>query len=182
MHRVLYDIRHNGLLGRKLKEALWGNRQEVGRRARFLAGHPFRRLWPSAIFEQTRTKSDVDIVSIFRELREEASQVYGGPKRPLASHTVLFRATKSSSGRVLRIDPDLGWARHLGANLTVVMTPGDHETLFSREYVSYVAREIDRQIGLQAGTAKARSGPLLLLDEPTLSGTGLTIAEDPARY
>ena len=182
MHRMFYDLRHNGLLGRKLKEALWGNRQEVGRRARFLARHTFRRLWPSVIFEEARTKSDVDIVSIFRELREEASQVYGGPKRHLTSHTVLFRATKSYSGRILRIDPDLGWARHLGTNLTVVMTPGDHETLLSREYVDYVAREIDRQIGLRAGTAKARSGPLLLLDEPTLSGTGLTIAEDPARY
>jgi len=53
----------------------------------------------------------------------------------------------------MRIDPDLGWAHHLGANLTIVMTPGTHETLLNREYVNYVAGEIDRQIGLRTTTA-----------------------------
>jgi hypothetical protein len=101
MHRILYDIRHNGLLGRKLKEALRGNRQELARRARFLARNTFHRLTQkSAILEKPRTNSEVDIGSIFRDLREEASQAYAGPKRPLASHTVLFRATKSIAGRV----------------------------------------------------------------------------------
>jgi acyl-coenzyme A synthetase/AMP-(fatty) acid ligase/thioesterase domain-containing protein/acyl carrier protein len=149
IHRILYDIRQNGWLGRKFKEALRGNRQEIARRARFLARNAFHRLTQSAIFEKAPTNAEADIGSIFRDLREEASQAYAGPKRPLVSQTVLFRATKSVEGRVMRIDPDLGWARHLGANLTVVMTPGNHETLLSREYVSYVAGEIDRQIGLR---------------------------------
>lgn len=150
MHRILYDIRQNGLLRRKFQEALRGNGQEIARRLRFLARRGFRRLMPSAMFEEPRANAEVDVGSIFRDLREEASQAYAGPKRPLASHTVLFRATKSYAGRAMRIDPDLGWARQLGANLTVVMTPGNHDTLLSREYVNYVAREIDRQIGLRA--------------------------------
>ena len=153
IHRILYDIRKNGWLGRKFKEALRGNRQEIARRARFLARNAFHRLTQSAILEKPRTNYEVDIVSIFRDLREDASQAYAGPKRPLATHTVLFRATKSVAGRVMRIDSDLGWARHLGANLTIVMTPGNHETLLGREYVNYVAGEIDRQIELRATTA-----------------------------
>ena len=149
VHRILYDIRHNGLLGRKFNEVLQGNRQAIARRARFVARDVLHRMTQSATYEKPRVNFQVDIGSIFRKLREEASQTYPGPKRPLASHTVLFRATMSSSGRVLRIDPDLGWARRLGANLTVVMTPGDHHTLLAREYVKHVASELDRQIRLR---------------------------------
>jgi acyl-coenzyme A synthetase/AMP-(fatty) acid ligase/thioesterase domain-containing protein/acyl carrier protein len=146
IHRILYDIRKNGWLGRKFKEALRGNREEIGRRTRFLARNAVHRLTQSAISKKPRMNSEVDVSTIFRDLREEVSQDYAGPKRPMASHTVLFRATKSHAGRVMQIDPDLGWARHLGANLTIIMTPGNHDTLLSREYVNYVASEIDRQI------------------------------------
>jgi thioesterase domain-containing protein/acyl carrier protein len=150
MHRILYDIRQNGLLYRKFQETMRGNGREIARRLHFLARRGFRRLMPSAMLEEPRTKAEIDVGSMFRDLREEASQIYAGPKRPLTSHTVLFRATRSYAGRALQIDPDLGWARHLGANLTVVMTPGNHDSLLSREYVNYVAGEIDRQIGLWA--------------------------------
>jgi acyl-coenzyme A synthetase/AMP-(fatty) acid ligase/thioesterase domain-containing protein/acyl carrier protein len=153
VHRILYDIRKNGWLGRKFKEALSGNRQEIGRRARFLARNAFHRLTRSALFEKPSTNSEIEVSAIFRDLREEASQAYAGPSRPLASHTVLFRATKTHAGRVMCVDPDLGWARNLEANLTIVKTPGNHETLLSPEYVNYVAGEIDRQIGLRTRTA-----------------------------
>ena len=90
---------------------------------------------------------------IFRELREEASQAYGGPKHALKSHTVLFRATKSIGGRTMKIDPNLGWVRRLGTNLSVVLTPGDHFSLLKDNHASYLAGEIDRRIELPSRQA-----------------------------
>ena len=147
IHRIFYDIRHNGWLTRKFKEFVQGNRHEIGRRASFLSRYIFYRLTRFAMFEKPRAVAEKDVNLIFRGLREEASQVYRGPARRPTSRTVLFRATKSIAGRTMRIDPDLGWAGRLGENLTVIMTPGNHETMLGSEYVASVASEIDRQVG-----------------------------------
>jgi thioesterase domain-containing protein len=85
---------------------------------------------------------------LFRDLREEASQAYRGPTGVLASDVVLFRATESVAGRMLKYDPDLGWARSLRANLTIIQTPGNHYSLLAGRHVSYVAKKIDDIINL----------------------------------
>jgi acyl-coenzyme A synthetase/AMP-(fatty) acid ligase/thioesterase domain-containing protein/acyl carrier protein len=144
--RAFYDIRYNGLLADKLKEALLGNREFIRKWARFLARKTGYRLMQSEISKRANKKAEIDINSIFRNLREEGAQAYVGPKRPPASHIVLFKATKSKTGRALRINPDLGWARQLRANLTVVRTRGDHYTILSREFANDIAGEIERQI------------------------------------
>jgi amino acid adenylation domain-containing protein len=155
MHRILYNILHNGWLARKFHEILRGDRHEIARRARFLTRNAFNRLTRSAIFVKSCTNCGEDLKLIFRDLREEASQAYRGPTRALTSHVVLFRATKTVGGRIMQIDPNLGWARHLGANLTVIMTPGDHYSLLKADHVNYVAGEIDRGLCAQEAAGEA---------------------------
>ena len=147
MHRIVYDILHNGWLNRKFHEVLRGDRHEVARRARFLIRNTFLRLTRSAIFEKSGTNSEEDLSLIYRDLREEASQAYRGPTRVLTSQIVLFQAIKSIAGRPMQIDPDLGWARQLQENLTVIKTPGDHFNLLKDDQAIYVAEEIGCRIG-----------------------------------
>jgi amino acid adenylation domain-containing protein len=52
MHRIMYDILHNGWSARKFHEILRGDRHEIARRARFLTRNAFNRLTRSAIFEK----------------------------------------------------------------------------------------------------------------------------------
>ncbi len=164
VRRILYDIRYNGWLGRKLEEAARGNHRKIARRARSLARDTLHRLTNfevfekrSEIIEKSEASPETVISSLLLDLRDEGSQAYAGPKRRLESHTVLFRATRSLAGNVIRVNSDLGWARKLGANLTVVTTPGNHLSLLSREYVGHVAGEIDRQIASRMGAAATDS-------------------------
>jgi hypothetical protein len=61
---------------------------------------------------------------------------------------VLFRATENIWGGKTQIDPDPGWARNLGANLTVTLTPGDHYTLLKDSgHIGFVSSQIVHQIG-----------------------------------
>ncbi len=153
MHRILYDLLHNRWLARKFREVLQGHRHEVARRVRFLSRSAFDRLIRSAIVEESSASSEEDLHLIFREIREAGTQGYRGPSRPLTSRTVLFRATESIGGGAMRIDPNLGWARHLGANLTVIPMPGDHFSLLKDDHAGVAAGEIERQIGLIATPA-----------------------------
>jgi len=140
-HRIWHDIRHNGWLRKKFNEVLRGNLQELTRRTLFLSRNalPHSSLFePSKDFEQ-------DAPSIFRNLREEASQIYAGPAKSPACRVVLFRATKTSDGRIMHVDPDLGWARRL-ANFEVIMVPGSHETLISSENAGCIAGEVDHRL------------------------------------
>lgn len=148
-HRIWYDIRYNGWLRKKLNEVVRGNLQEVARRTRFLSRNWLHQMTQSSMFEPIRD-TEQDVATIFRDFREEASQIYAGPIKVPTSRVVLFRASKSD-GRILHVDPDLGWARRL-ANFEVVMTPGSHTTLVSRENADYIAAEIGYRIDLCSKT------------------------------
>ena len=162
---MLYNLRHNGLLTDKLRQVLRGDRRELIRRARFLSRKAFQRLIRSDILEKVQTKTDQETQSetdknfrvIYRDLREEASQVYKGPNGALQSQTILFRATKDAGGNTIRIDPDLGWARRLGDNFSTVPTPGNHQSLMTDHYANWVAAEIDRRIGHHSVGLKPRN-------------------------
>jgi len=166
LHRILYDILHNGWLFRKFQKVLQGNIQDTARRARFLSRNAFYRLTRSAVFKKSCTSSEEDLRLILRDLREEASQAYRGPTRALTSQTVLFRATKSDSGRTMKIDPNLGWARHLGSSLTVILTPGNHQSLLEDDHVSYVAGEINRRTELLQGNRVRGAADSIVAPEP----------------
>ena len=154
LHRVLHDIRHNGLLFLKVRQLLQGNSHDMGRRALFLTRKAFYRSAQSSIGEKTLADFDEELRVVFRDFREEASQAYRGPTRPLTSQVVLFRATRSVEGRTLKHDPNLGWARPLEENLTIIPTPGDHDSLMREGHVTHVvADEIDRRISLRDARA-----------------------------
>jgi thioesterase domain-containing protein/acyl carrier protein len=146
-HRVLYDILHNGWLTEKIQQVLRGDRRELARRALSSLRKTFNRSASSAIHKKVAARSPAELGIIFRDLRDEASRIYRGPSRALTSRTVLFRATRSLGGRSMKSDPDLGWARILGNNLTIVPTPGDHFNLLGKDGASFIASEIDRKIG-----------------------------------
>jgi thioesterase domain-containing protein/acyl carrier protein len=148
LHRILYNIRHNRWLYQKMQQFRQGNKRETIRRALFLTRNAFRRSTQSTILENPLVDAEEDLRCLFRDLREEASQAYRGPTGVLASDVVLFRATESVAGRMLKYDPDLGWARSLRANLTIIQTPGNHYSLLAGRHASYVAKKIDDIINL----------------------------------
>jgi hypothetical protein len=97
-------------------------------------------------FEKPHAKGEEDLNSIFHDLRNKALQTYHGPSNGLTTHTVLFRATQPLTGRAMQIDPEPGWERHLGANVTVILTPGDSHSMLRACDVSGIADEISRRI------------------------------------
>ena len=147
VRHILYDMLRSGLSAFRFNAIRSGSRHENGRLGRFLTRYALNRPTGSTISAKWRRKRGEDVGSIFRGLRNEASQAYLGPVRTLTCHTVLFRATKPLAGRATEIRADIGWARRLEENLTVVLTPGDHRSLLDAENVSDIATEINRQLG-----------------------------------
>ncbi len=151
-HRIRFDILHNRWIRHKLQEILRGGGREILRRTLFLARTTLFRLTGSTLFENSHatapeSQTSDDILRLtFRKLREEASQFYNGPRQPISSQVVLFRASKSVGGWPLKLNPDLGWATKLGSNLCVVVTPGDHYSQLQDSHADFLAREIDRCI------------------------------------
>jgi thioesterase domain-containing protein len=148
VYRVLYDIVHDGWLARKIRMLREDWRELARRASSHLRKARDRSSWPG----RHNTDSEAELSSLFGELTEIASEAYRGPAHAPRSPTVLFRATKSLGGRRMHADRNLGWARHLGENLTIIPAPGDHFDLVKGDHARFVAAEIERRMTLMRAT------------------------------
>jgi thioesterase domain-containing protein/acyl carrier protein len=142
LRRIFYEIAYNKLLQRKFRELIEGHGGELRKRATVLSKNVLSRSF--AIYGP-RTKSADDLNMIFREV---GSHSYHGPALPLSGELVLFLATRTDSGQPRRLSSNLGWARNVRNNLTMVPIPGathDFHSLLESGAQSFVAREIERR-------------------------------------
>ncbi len=143
-HRVIYDVLHNGSGFRKVRELLSQNVRGEAARVPGPWNRPSQRVTDKT--HDLDTITETEFGAMLRSFRERASDAYRGPKRAPACRTVLFRATERMDGQSRRIDPDLGWARHLEPNLSIVPVPGNHFTMIKPESVTHIGDEINRLI------------------------------------
>jgi acetoacetyl-CoA synthetase len=136
VYRVLYDIVHDGWLPRKIAMLRKDWRKHATRVSR-------------KAFNPPSGNHNVDLESELSSLRAQllvASEAYRGPSCALRSQTVLFRATRSPGGKTMQPGGNLGWARRVGTNLTVIPAPGDHFDLVTGEQARFIAAEINRRM------------------------------------
>ncbi len=152
VHRTIYNILHNGLLTRKLQDFWQGRHPHFAHNAWLHLRHV---LFPpsSAVTLQRQNQSEANFGHMLSVLRDRGSEAYNGPLRALRCSTILFRATETPNGRTIKRDPDLGWARPLAKNFTIIPTPGHHSDILKGRHANDVAREINHRIGLHDSTA-----------------------------
>jgi thioesterase domain-containing protein/acyl carrier protein len=146
--RILHDIFYNGWLQKKMQQVLRLDRHKLTERARLLSREALSRMSLPDVLKASWMDPKDDLGLVFHDIRERISRAYRGPQCALKSHTVFFRATETREGRLMRADPNLGWARRLGRNLTVIPVPGDHFSLLTGDHARGLAKEMERQIRL----------------------------------
>ena len=142
LRRIFYEIAHNKLLQQKFRQILQGRAGELRKRTHVLSRNLLNN---SFVANRSGSTSADELNLIFREV---GSNSYPGPTRPLSSELVLFQATRTDMGRAKRISPNLGWARHLKGQLTMVPLLGTTHEFSSLVGVgarSIVAKEVERR-------------------------------------
>lgn len=143
IHRVVYDVLKNGPVMQKVQNLL-----RVCGNGLFAVTSNGSKSSKVSADQQAGTISDMEFATLLSQLREKTSAAYRGPRSSPACRTVLFRATRTMEGQTRGIDPDLGWARALEANLSVTPIAADHFNMVRGEPAKHLAAKIKRFMDL----------------------------------